>query len=445
MKDFEQRARCDRTFTVDVYCRSYVIEIRGFGRVSEEEKRESKALLDFLMGMFESNINSQVRETILDVCTYYDDVFPYPRHRETDMSVFAIQRYVEDCLGRWVWSGEITIHRDDDRWWERLLPIEETKPPRRKPPRVVPPKLEPALPVDKTWFSAQFVDESGLWIDGLSVTLKVGGTSHALTTDKAGVVELRQQTETMAKVWVAEIAQAEKMLVERLERMDEAPAPTGPDVVELSGAWSPLRTGVFGSGDSEADCVGASVVDRHRAQGPGQQPGGGCGLERDLVGRHGLQRNVEPRTGRLGLSRDCRRVECELSFPELDAREWGATTEFNPEGETYVVQQGDHISAIAERAGFETDDSIWMHPKNAKLRAKRDNPHVLREGDELFVPTKRAMTVKRATRAMHDFVLQRTPLTRSRARARYLRRSRREHFRNPFEYAGTKKEGHDGR
>ena len=117
MKDFQQRARCDRTFTVDVYCRSYVIEVRGFGRVSEEEKRESKALLDFLMGMFESNINSQVRETILDVCTYYDDVFPYPRHRETDMSVFAIQGYVEDCLGRWVWSGEITIRRDDDRWW----------------------------------------------------------------------------------------------------------------------------------------------------------------------------------------------------------------------------------------------------------------------------------------------------------------------------------------
>ena len=150
MKDFEQRARCDRTFIVDVYCRSYVIEIRGFGRVSEEEKRESKALLDFLMGMFESNINSQVRETILDVCTYYDDVFPYPRHRETDMSVFAIQRYVEDCLGRWVWSGEITIRRDDDRWWERLLPIEETEPPSRKPPRAVPPRLEPALPVDKT-------------------------------------------------------------------------------------------------------------------------------------------------------------------------------------------------------------------------------------------------------------------------------------------------------
>ena len=75
------------------------------------------------------------------------------------------------------------------------------------------------------------MDESGLWLDGLSVTMKVGGTSHALTTDKAGVVELRQQTETTAKVWVADIAQAERILLDRLERLDEAPAPTGPDVV----------------------------------------------------------------------------------------------------------------------------------------------------------------------------------------------------------------------
>ena len=35
----------------------------------------------------------------------------------------------------------------------------------------------------------------------------------------------------MAKLWVADIPQAEKILVDRLERLDEAPAPTGPDVV----------------------------------------------------------------------------------------------------------------------------------------------------------------------------------------------------------------------
>ena len=102
---------------------------------------------------------------------------------------------------------------------------------------------------------------------------------------------------------------------------------------------------------------------------------------------------------------------CEVGFPDLDAKEWGATDQDNPEGEVYTVQPGDHISQISERAGFQCDATIWMHPKNAKLRALRENPHVLREGDELFIPEKRTMTVKRPTRANHEFVLKRTPLT----------------------------------
>jgi len=30
--------------------------------------------------------------------------------------------------------------------------------------------------------------------------------------------------------------------------------------------------------------------------------------------------------------------------------------------------------------------TVWKHPKNAELRKSRDNPHVLQEGDKLFVP-----------------------------------------------------------
>jgi len=430
----EHKAPCKRSWTIDVYCRSYIIEARGYGRVSEEEKRTSEELLEFLLSMFESNINSHVRETILDVCTYRDDMFPYARHRDTDMSVYDIHKYVAWHLGSWVRFGEITI-REDDRWWENL-PIEETKPPSRRPPHAVPPRLEPAPPVEKTWFSAQFVDESGLWLDGLSVTMKIGGTSHALTTDKAGVVELRQQTETSAKVWVADIAQAEKMLVDRLERIDEAPAPTGPDVV----GYPVAEPAKWVSLDPETpklivlglpSWIGIELKDQ---DGNPVADAGWSATSSDGADYSGTL-DQDGKTWVTGLSKG----SCDLSFPELDAREWGATTEFNPEGETYVVQQGDHISAIAERAGFQTDDSIWMHPKNAELRAKRDNPHVLREGDELFIPTKRAMTVKRATRAMHDFVLQRTPLT---LRVRVL-----DIFGDPvantsgtLEYAGTKKD-----
>lgn len=37
----------------------------------------------------------------------------------------------------------------------------------------------------------------------------------------------------------------------------------------------------------------------------------------------------------------------------------------------YTIQQGDHLSALAERFGFFELKSIWDHPKNAALKAKR--------------------------------------------------------------------------
>jgi len=53
---------------------------------------------------------------------------------------------------------------------------------------------------------------------------------------------------------------------------------------------------------------------------------------------------------------------------------------------THVVQQGEHISAIAERFGFRDFHTIWDHPANAALAAIRD-PHVLEPGDEVVIPT----------------------------------------------------------
>ena len=209
-------------------------------------------------------------------------------------------------------------------------------------------------------------------------------------------------------MWVADIGQAEKMLVERLERLDEAPAPTGPDVVGYPVAEPAKRVPL--SPESPRlivlglpSWIGIELKDQ---DGNPVADVGWSATSSDGADYSGTL-NQDGKAWVTGLSKG----SCDLSFPELDAREWGATTEFNPEGETYVVQQGDHISAIAERAGFETDDSIWMHPKNAKLRALRENPHVLREGDELFIPKKRVMTVKRPTRANHEFVLTRSPLT----------------------------------
>ena len=338
------------------------------------------------------------------MCTFYDEMFPYRRDEETDVSLDDICAYVERHLGVWIRAGNVTIRIDDDRWWERLPPPEETKPPSRKLPRVI----APAPPVEKTWFSAQFVDDSGLWIDGLSVTMRVGGTPHELTTDKAGVVELRQQTETTAAVWVADIAQAERILVNRLERLDEAPAPTGPDVVSypvrepaknVSLAPQTPKLIVLGL----APWVGIKLNDQ---DGTPVTDAAWTVVASDASAHEGTL-NAEGKAWVSSLAKG----QCEVGFPNLDAKEWGATNQDNPDGEVYTVQPGDHISQISERAGFQCDATIWMHPKNAKLRASRDNPHVLREGDELFIPKKRIMTVKRPTRANHEFVLNRTPLT----------------------------------
>lgn len=59
---------------------------------------------------------------------------------------------------------------------------------------------------------------------------------------------------------------------------------------------------------------------------------------------------------------------------------------------TYLVQQGDCISSIAERFGHFWG-VIWNAPENATLRAERSDPAVLLPGDRLFIPTLRQKSV----------------------------------------------------
>ena len=52
----------------------------------------------------------------------------------------------------------------------------------------------------------------------------------------------------------------------------------------------------------------------------------------------------------------------------------------------YVVTQGDHLTSLASRFGFDADD-VWGHPKNEELRASRGGDrHVLLPGDVLYIP-----------------------------------------------------------
>jgi hypothetical protein len=72
----------------------------------------------------------------------------------------------------------------------------------------------------------------------------------------------------------------------------------------------------------------------------------------------------------------------------------------------HTVQQGEHLSTLAERYGFQTYEKIWNDPANADLKKLRKNPHVLLPGDEVTIPDLEQKTVDVSTTALHKFVLR---------------------------------------
>jgi hypothetical protein len=70
---------------------------------------------------------------------------------------------------------------------------------------------------------------------------------------------------------------------------------------------------------------------------------------------------------------------------------------------THIVQQGEHISAIAARYGFENVSGILDHPSNAELKAKRAPSFVLAAGDQVFIPDRVMLVFSRTTASSHDF------------------------------------------
>jgi N-acetylmuramoyl-L-alanine amidase len=58
----------------------------------------------------------------------------------------------------------------------------------------------------------------------------------------------------------------------------------------------------------------------------------------------------------------------------------------------YVVRQGEYLTALAARFGFDADE-VWQHPQNRELRARRPNPDILAPGDVLHLPAPRLRSV----------------------------------------------------
>ncbi len=68
----------------------------------------------------------------------------------------------------------------------------------------------------------------------------------------------------------------------------------------------------------------------------------------------------------------------------------------------YVISQGESVPSVAKDNGFFWQ-TLWNHPENADLKAKRKDPNILFEGDELYVPELELRWETRPTEAKHRF------------------------------------------
>ena len=73
-----------------------------------------------------------------------------------------------------------------------------------------------------------------------------------------------------------------------------------------------------------------------------------------------------------------------------------------------TVKIGDCISSIAYEHGFFWE-TIWNDPQNGQLKAKRQDPNILQDGDVVHVPDLRIREEPRATNQRHSFTLKGVP------------------------------------
>lgn len=66
------------------------------------------------------------------------------------------------------------------------------------------------------------------------------------------------------------------------------------------------------------------------------------------------------------------------------------------------VGVGETTSSLAKKYGFFWR-TIWEHPENAELRAKRKDPNVLFETDDIFIPDKEVKKVSKGAESEHVF------------------------------------------
>lgn len=76
----------------------------------------------------------------------------------------------------------------------------------------------------------------------------------------------------------------------------------------------------------------------------------------------------------------------------------------------HTVRQGEHLSSIAKMHGFDDYKLLWDRGENSGLQQKRQNPNVLFQGDQVFIPDKIIKDCACSTDKQHEFEVLRKPL-----------------------------------
>lgn len=74
----------------------------------------------------------------------------------------------------------------------------------------------------------------------------------------------------------------------------------------------------------------------------------------------------------------------------------------------YTIEAGDCLLNLAHAHGL-LWETIWNHPNNSQLKARREDPNILLPGDVLFIPEKRQKEQQKSTDQTHKFVRLGTP------------------------------------
>ena len=73
----------------------------------------------------------------------------------------------------------------------------------------------------------------------------------------------------------------------------------------------------------------------------------------------------------------------------------------------HEVQPNEDVPLIALEYGIADWQAVWDHEKNAELREKRGDPHILYKGDMLWIPDVEPKEFEVATNQVHTFTLHR--------------------------------------